>query len=213
MDFNFELNQEKLIDVAGKLEEKVVDGLKKENQQIKCLLTYVPALKQPLNRRAIVLDLGGTNVRAAIMNLDNAPDFIEKGPVEAALPLKRGEPLDREIYLDVQSDLIASLNPPENLPLGYCFSYPAKSTFDGDAVLLKWTKEVFVPGTVGEPAGQLLLDNLQKHDIRCSNITVINDTVAAMIAGVSKSEMDAYIGLIVDQSEPGRTHRLSSMLE
>lgn len=197
MNTSFKLSEKQLLDIALTLKERVHQGLQKENQQIKCLLTYVPVKEQLAGNRAIVIDLGGTNVRSALISMDKTPHYILKGPLEDNLPLIRGVPLDRETYLRVQADLISELGAENNLPLGYCFSFPAKATYDGDAVLLNWTKGIFVPDTVGAPVGKALREELIKRGIRCSHISVINDTIASLFAGLTLKSADAYIGLIV----------------
>jgi hexokinase len=83
-------------------------------------------------------------------------------------------------------------------PIGYCFSYPAESMTDGDAKLLRWTKGVNIKEMVGKPIGKPFLDYLNtKNKDRFTGIKVINDTVASLFAGLTKSGYDAYIGLIV----------------
>ena len=197
MEHKFTLNENQLLDISEELIARVRQGLERDNQQIKSLLTYVPMKKHVAGDRAIVIDLGGTNVRSALMSMGNAPNYILKGTLEDRLPLTRGVPIDRETYLRVQSKLIADLDAEDGLPLGYCFSFPAKATVEGDAVLLKWTKGIFVPDTIGEPAGKLLFDDVTKQGVRCSHVSVINDTVASLFAGLTKESVDAYIGLIV----------------
>ncbi len=123
--------------------------------------------------------------------------IIEKGPVQTRITKIRDLPLDRERYLKIQTDLIGRLNPPDGIPLGYCFSYPAIPTPDGDATLITWTKELFVPDTEGCLVGKMLLEQLHKQSIYCSSVTVINDTVASLMAGQIEQKADNYIALVV----------------
>ena len=37
--------------------------------------------------------------------------------------------------------MIVGIKRDEEMPIGYCFSYPAESVLSGDAKLLRWTKE------------------------------------------------------------------------
>ena len=197
MKMPFELTDSQLLDIAHALEDRIKQGLMNENQEVQCLLTYVPAAEKLKSTRAIVLDLGGTNARSATLHMRGNQLAIDKGPFEALLPLKRGIPLAKETFLDAQVDLIRKLHPETGLPLGYCFSYPMRSTFDGDAELLHWTKEVFVPETVGHHVGKMLMDRLATDDFNCKHIVVINDAIASLFAGLSLDAVDAYIGLIV----------------
>jgi hexokinase len=125
--------------------------------------------------------------------------LIEKGPVTQAIPVTRGVAFGRSEFLDILGRLLASLDPPSGLPLGYCFSYPADSTPDGDARLIKWTKGIGVENTIHEKVGRMLLDHLagSTPPIECSSVTVINDTVASLLAGTVVKKAEGYIGLIV----------------
>ena len=195
----FELRKEQLLDIARVLADRVREGLSHDDRELACLPSYIPLKQVPQKGQALVMDFGGTNVRAALVALEEGQLRIERGPVAQAIPLKRGEVLDRESFLSNFGDLIASLEPPQDLPLGYCFSYPTASTPDGDARLIRWTKEVYVEDTIGQKVGQLLLDYMAKQSkpIRCSKVSVINDTVASLLAGLTVSKADGHIGLIV----------------
>ncbi|MBU1195636.1 MAG: hexokinase [Proteobacteria bacterium] len=196
---NFELTINQLTDIAAAFERKTRQGLNEDGKQIKCIPTYIPSIKLPDNGDAWVIDLGGTHVRAAVISFKNGKPFFKRDLCKTAMPWERNTVLDRNIYLDTQSKALESLNFNKACPLGYCFSYPAQSTQDGDAVLLKWTKEIQVPGVVGKKVGSLLLTHIAWNypNVNCSKVVVMNDTVASLIAGLLMPEVDAYIGLIV----------------
>lgn len=195
---DFDLNQGQLANIALALEDKVTQGLSADGMEIQCLPTYVPVNEIPHNGQALVLDIGGSNVRSAVISFNKGIPRIEKGPLETVVPWQRNLPFDKKIFLDIQTRLLADLEPPHGLPLGYCFSYPAESTYNRDAKLIHWTKEIFVPDTEGKPMGKMLSEHIQREKtVRCSSITVINDTVASLFSGFIGPESDAYIGLIV----------------
>src|SRR5262249_40502680 len=54
---------------------------------------------------------------------------------------------------------------------------------DGDAVLLRWTKEVRVPGVEGAKVGVLLREHLCRHGVTPGPVFVLNDTIATLAAG------------------------------
>ncbi len=199
MNTLFDVQRDQLLDVATQLKKKILEGLARPAQEIQSIPTYIPVHRGSQNGRALVIDFGGTNVRAAVASLRDGELVLEKGPVVSAIPVERGVPLARDKFLQSLADLVTSLDPPQNLPLGYCFSYAIDSMTNGDARLIHWTKEVFVEETVGEKVGQLLLDALASHTspVHCSNVAVINDTVASLLAGFTTSQADGYIGLIV----------------
>ena len=195
----FDLNTEQLIEIARHVEQNIREGLRAPDQEIHCLPTYIPNSDTPKTGRALVIDFGGTNVRAAVTSLQDGELLLEKGPAAKVIPVERGKSLAREKFLASLADLVVSLEPPPDLPVGYCFSYPAESTPDRDVRLLKWTKEIFVKDTVGEKMGSMLLNHLAGYSppVPCSSVTVINDTVASLLAGTEIMQADGYIGLIV----------------
>jgi hexokinase len=97
-----------------------------------------------------------------------------------------------------QSEVLKQLNVKENSPIGYCFSYPAKSMTDGDAELIKWTKGVSIAQMEGQPIGKPLLDYMNENsNHNFTAIKVVNDTITSLFAGLLNPGFDAYIGIIV----------------
>ena len=45
----------------------------------------------------------------------------------------------REELFKELADMIVGIKRDEEMPIGYCFSYPAESVLSGDAKLLRWT--------------------------------------------------------------------------
>lgn len=193
----YELPHERLVETASLFRDRVKLGLSAEGTEIRCLITYIRVAMPRDGTRVVVLDLGGTRVRAAQVLFSHGRAVVDRGPLETLLPVERGVPLAQDRFFSVQADLVAQLSPASNAPIGYCFSYPTASRPDGDATLLNWTKEVNVPGMVGEAVGTLLLRALERRGVRCSSVTVINDTIASLMAGVGLGDPLSTIGLIV----------------
>jgi len=195
----FEINIGRLKALALEFEKRVAEGLAEDGRELICMPTYIPSIRLPDSGTAYVIDLGGTNVRAATVSFRHGSCTIDRGPSEAKMPWERDTVLENHRYLDIQAKALAALECYDELPLGYCFSYPAESTLNGDAKLIRWTKEINVPGVEGKNVGALLLKHLSRKytNVKCSKVVVINDTVASLIAGMAKPEVDAYIGLIV----------------
>ncbi len=194
----FNLSAEQLKEIARALQAKVEYGLQKENTEIQCIPTFIHPKTTRVKGKALVLDLGGTNYRAAIVELS------EKGPVlhpkngwKKDLSIMKTDGFTREELYKEQADLIDEIKEME-LPIGYCFSYPAESLPNGDAKLLRWTKGVNIKEMIGQPIGEPLKNYLnQRHKTNYTDIKVINDTVASLFAGLSNPGYDGYIGLIV----------------
>ena len=189
-----DLTLDQLNDIRQALFQRISDGLEAEHQQVACLPAYLSQPGPELRGDALVVDAGGTNVRAAWVRLGDTARVVQ-GPLSGVLPDGRTRPVHAPEFFGYQSDLLCQLAAPPDLPLGYCFSYPAKVEPDGDARLLHWTKGIRVTGVVGELVGR----SLRSAYGHPGNVKVLNDTVAALLGGVifGGAEYTQHIGLIV----------------
>lgn len=195
----FKLENEQLKEIALSLRQKVEEGLAKENAEIQCLPTFITPQNNNINGKALVLDLGGTNYRVATVNFanDKATIHPENG-WKKDLSVMKTPGFTREELFKELADPIGEIKRDVEMPIGYCFSYAAESLPDGDAKLLHWTKGVHIKEMLGQPVGKPLLEYLnERNEPKFTNIKVLNDTVASLFAGLTDSNYDAYIGLIV----------------
>lgn len=195
----FKLEQEQLKEIALTLQQKVEEGLAKDNAEIQCLPTFITPRSKGICGKALVLDLGGTNYRVATVNFANDKTTIHpENGWKKDLSVMKTLGFTRDELFKELADPIGEIKRDEEMPIGYCFSYAAESLTDGDARLLHWTKGVNIKDMIGKPVGKPLLDYLnERNDVRFTGIKVLNDTVASLFAGLTDSSYDAYIGLIV----------------
>lgn len=203
------LDTEALLDVRAALSARIAEGLAREGAEIRALLAYVPPPPAGLTGRALVIDMGGTNVRAAVVELSDAADArarIALGPVVKRLPTRNGKvDVTKDELFAFQAKLAATLSPGTGLPVGYCFSYPTEILPDGDGRLLRWTKELAVEGVEGTCVGAALGAALTAEGLAPGRVRVLNDTVASMLGGAlahattdgKRRPSEAFIGLIV----------------
>ena len=198
----FELSNEELKKIADNLQEKIEVGLKKEGTEILCIPTYISPKDDMEDGRILSLDWGGTNFRAAIVELMKGKDPVIIETKKKLLSAEIAVGFSQKDLLEEMATLISSL---ENLTnqitrIGYCFSYPAECLPDGDAKLLRWTKGFEIHEMVDSLVGKSLMDYLNNHPsipTTFTSVKVINDTVACLFAGLADVGKDAYIGLIV----------------
>lgn len=198
MENIFYLSNQQLKEIARALHDKTLVGLRKDNAEIQCIPTYVSPSASHVEGKALVLDLGGTNYRAAVVRFtkDRVTIHPENG-WKKDLSVMKTEGFTRNRLFEELADLIDEIKEKE-LPIGYCFSYPAESLLNGDAKLLRWTKGVGIQEMIGQPVGEPLMEYLNKHnETNYTRVRVINDTVASLFAGLTVPTYDAYIGLIV----------------
>ncbi len=198
----FEIGVPQLAEVAQALSARVEEGLAEDGHEIAALPTFISVGEggAPVaGQSALVLDLGGTNLRAARVNVVGGGEMVvAAGPLELTLPIRRGVAFPLEQFLGLQARALEEVAEGQtHLPLGYCFSYPARSTAQGDATLIRWTKGVTIAGLEGRPVGRSLLDAMGEALARPERVAVVNDTVAALFASLSGPATDGHVGLIV----------------
>ena len=195
----FKLDNEQLKGIAHAFREKVEEGLNKNNAEIQCIPTFILPKATDVKGKAFVLDLGGTNYRVAIVDFSTEkPIIYPNNGWKKDMSIMKSPGYTREELFKELADLIVEIKREEEMPIGYCFSYPTESIPGGDARLLRWTKGVDIREMVGQFVGKPLLDYLnEKNKIRFTGVKVLNDTIASLFAGLTDKSYDAYIGLIV----------------
>jgi hexokinase len=198
------LSNERMEAIAKDLQVKIYNGLSKSGEEIACLPTYINPGKD-FAGKVLALDWGGTNFRASVILFEKGkkPKVLET--LKKTLSSKEAKGFTGEDLCESMTDLIAQLkNLDETVTqIGYCFSYPAESTLDGDAILLRWTKGIDIPDMIDKLVGKPLMDyinnykSIKERKIEFKDIKVINDTIACLFAGLEQPGFDSYIGLIV----------------
>ncbi len=197
----FGLDDSQLQDIAQALAAKIEEGLAVDGGELLCLPTYItPAKEGVRNKSALVLDLGGTNYRVAVVEFDpdGKPVIHPDNGWKKDLSVMKSDGFSQEELFREQADPIGSIRINEPMPIGYCFSFPAESLEDGDARLVHWNKGIHIDEMTGQEVGKPLMEYFNRTTgARFTGIKVINDTVASLFAGAARSGYDGYIGLIV----------------
>lgn len=151
----------------------------------------------PEGEKVIVLDAGGTNFRSATFSFSGgaAPgvEHFSKSP----MPGTEG-PIGREEFFRLIAEKMEA-SVWDSDKVGFCFSYPTEILPDGDGRLIRFTKEVDAPEVEGALIGRSVNDALEKRygkDAGGKKITVLNDTVATMLAGKASAGPGRYSGYI-----------------
>ncbi|WP_437660044.1 hypothetical protein [Sorangium sp. So ce1182] len=193
------LSLTELQDIRRTLAARTVFGLSTPGTEIAALPAYLAPPPEGMTGRAVVVDAGGTNLRAAVVELlPGGVSRIVAGPVPAKFP--GGPEVAGDAFFDVQAELVERLGAVHGLPVGYCFSYPSETLPSLDARLLRWTKGVQITGVEGTSVGERLGRALAARKLRPGPVRVLNDTVASLLGGAfahGGSQPAAFIGLIV----------------
>ncbi|MCB9649023.1 MAG: hypothetical protein H6730_20835 [Deltaproteobacteria bacterium] len=184
------LTPAQLAELRDTLAARIREGLTEDEREIRALPAHLPPPPAGLAGEALVVDTGGTNMRAAVVALaaDGGAKVV-KGPVQARLPMREegGADIDADGFFALQADLAARLDSGAGLPLGYCFSYPSAVLPSRDARLIRWTKGIDVPGVEGALVGDGLARALGARGLAPCRVAVVNDTVASLLAGAQQA--------------------------
>ena len=174
-------------------------GLAGEESSLAMLRAYLAAGGEiEKNRNVIVIDAGGTNLRVGTALFDDAgalqiENFKKSGMIGLDGQLSKAEFFER--LADRAMPVIH-----ESDSIGFCFSYPCEIQPNHDGRLLQWTKGIDAPEVVGCLIGEELNRVFEARGITRKKIVLLNDTVAALLAGVAKGvERGAkgYVGFIL----------------
>ncbi len=194
------LDRAQLFEIRDCLRQRIEEGLNSSGQEIQALPTYLPLPREAQSGVALVMDTGGTNMRASVVRLGDQHEVLQ-GPVGKKVPGRGPDALHGDQFFQVQAELLAQLEVPANAPLGYCFSYPSEVLPSRDARLVRWTKGLEIEGVEGTLVGKRLVEALARQEVRASDVTVLNDTVASLLGGAlfeAQARFETrYIGLIV----------------
>ena len=189
------LSAEVLLDTfAGEMEA----GLRGEPSSLAMIPSYLTAgAGIAPGRPVIVIDAGGTNLRVCTVSFDASGSPAISNFSKCSMP-----GVEREVSAEEFFSFIASRVEPL-LPLagdiGFCFSYPAEITPDCDGRLIQWSKQIKAPEVVGMFVGAELARRLAPMGFT-GRISVLNDTVATLLAGVSSGvsrNYSSYAGIIL----------------
>ena len=153
----------------------------------------------PVDKPVVVLDAGGTNLRAALVSFDASGKPRMEKFTKVPMPGAEGAHATAKAFYDTLAELLAPLLPLAD-GIGFCFSYPAETTPECDARLMCWTKNIDIPEMVGTLVGEGLANALKAAGLGEKRITLLNDTVATLLAGKSAGiarRYSNYVGLIL----------------
>lgn len=184
-------------------------GLAGDDSSIAMHPAYVAPPTGAERGRFVTLDLGGTNVRATVVELPGNGAIRPLRSATLRLPATVGtsDDLFRPIARFLAT-VIGDERPDdgetrsETYTLGFTFAFPMRQTGIRSGILTKWTKEFAFTGVEGKDVALLLQAAIEREAIdnpplrRLAVGALANDTVAALATGAyldSRSDM----GLIV----------------
>ena len=169
-------------------------GLVEKQANVPMIPTYLRLDGQiPKNKKAAVIDAGGTNYRTALVSFDDAGFKLES--LKRSLMPGTGAPALWAEFICSTADAIEPFLR-ETEAIGFCFSYPAEVTPDIDGRVLGLTKQVKLIGSQGRLLGADLNAELECRGLGKKKIVVLNDTPATLLGGSALLDRERYGGFI-----------------
>lgn len=172
--------------------EEMERGLNKQQSSLAMIPAYVCCADTALDgKSAIAIDIGGTNLRVALVSFSSGGAAIEHFK-SYPTPGTKGK-LRWEEFIGLISDAVRPLTAYAD-KIGICISFPATITPERDALIHRFTKEVDVDGFEGRRVCGELASALGVSGIE---IKAINDTTAVLLSGLSAGkDSRGLLGLI-----------------
>jgi len=180
--------------------DEMEKGLAGEQSSLQMIPTYIEVDKEiPTDKPVVVLDAGGTNFRAATVYFDKKLKPTIQSFTQHPMPGLNGEVSKEEFFRTIAGYITAVCDMSDRI--GFCFSYPTEILPSKDGRLIRFCKEVRAKEVEGELIGENLVSALSAAKGGGSKrIVILNDTVAALLAGISAFQnkaFDSFIGFIL----------------
>ena len=162
-------------------------GLSGEPSSIAMLPSFVGRPTGRERGRFVVLDLGGTNVRATVLDLhgDGSVRVLKSDGFRLATTAGSWD----DLFLPVARFVGEMLDSEVDYTLGFIFAFPMEQTGMRSGRLIKWTKEFAFSGVEGQDVVRLLEDAIvrESHAVpalrRLKVGALANDTVSVLADG------------------------------
>ncbi|MGD9347159.1 MAG: hexokinase [Candidatus Aminicenantes bacterium] len=178
--------------------KEMESGLAGKESSLAMIPTFISIENSvPAFKPVIALDAGGTNLRVAEVVFDGDGNPRISRLTKHKMPGSGGE-LNKNDFFDKFVEFLLPFAGRAD-SVGFCFSYPAEIYPDRDGRLIAWTKEIQAPEIVGKFIGKNVFERLARKGHRLK-FTILNDTVATLLAGKSvdfEHNYDTYIGFIL----------------
>lgn len=173
-------------------------GKKLHQEMIKTFL--LPPEKKVKNEKVIVIDAGGTNFRSCLVSFDKDGKAEICEMRKSKMPGSEKELSKKEFFSSLAEKILPLKGKAKRI--GFCFSYPMEILKGGEGRLLDFSKEVKAPEVIGSLIGEELKNALKEKGMgEIEKITMLNDTVAALLAAHGAAEegssYSTYIGFIL----------------
>ncbi|XP_030190024.1 LOW QUALITY PROTEIN: hexokinase HKDC1 [Lynx canadensis] len=200
----FQLTQEQLKAVQGKMRTEFEYGLKRDTHllaTVKMLPTYVCGMPDGTEKgKFLALDLGGTNFRVLLVKIRSGRRSVRMYNKIFAIPLEIMQGTGEELFDHIVQCIADFLDymglKGAQLPLGFTFSFPCRQTSIDKGTLIEWTKGFKATDCEGEDVVDMLREAIKRrNEFDLDIVAIVNDTVGTMMT-CGHEDPNCEIGLI-----------------
>lgn len=154
---------------------------------------------EPEEGKFLALDLGGTNFRVILVEVDGSQFHMDNETYSLSQELMHGAGTQLFDYI---AECLHKFTTRRNLnshrlPLGFTFSFPCQQEGLAHARLVNWTKGFKCSGVEGRDVVELLREAIERrNDLDIEVMAVVNDTTGTLIACAYQNR-ECRVGLIV----------------
>lgn len=196
--------------ICGLLESEFNRGLHRDTNPVANVKMYPTHIRdqqcttlghfaEPEEGKFLALDLGGTNFRVILVEVDGSQFHMDNETYSLSQELMHGAGSQLFDYIaDCLHKFVTRRNlNSHRLPLGFTFSFPCQQDGLAHARLVNWTKGFKCSGVEGRDVVELLREAIERRsDLEIEVMAVVNDTTGTLIACAYQNR-ECRVGLIV----------------
>lgn len=204
------ISHQQLEVICNLLESEFKRGLHRETNPAANVKMYPTHIKdqqcttlghfaEPEEGKFLALDLGGTNFRVILVEVDGAQFHMDNETYSLSQDLMHGPGSQLFDYIaDCLHNFVVKRNLScHRLPLGFTFSFPCQQDGLAHARLVNWTKGFKCSGVEGRDVVELLREAIERRsDLEIEVMAVVNDTTGTLISCAYQNR-ECRVGLIV----------------
>lgn len=197
----FQLTKTKLQKITDSLVREINLGITGATSSLDGIPTYLGPPSGNETGLFMAIDLGGTNLRVLLVELDSKTKTPKILDAEKRKLTKKEITSTTADLFGVIADTIKLVLNKQNiykkLGIGFTFSFPMQQTAVNQATLIRWTKEFNPIDNHLFNIGEVLLKELAKRDVTNVYISaIINDTTGTLLTGAFQYP-DCSLGMII----------------
>ncbi len=184
-------------ELTARYRREMAAGLAGEPSSLFMLPSYIRADAEPLRGVSVlVLDAGGTNLRAGRVRLDADGRPVVETLKKCRMPGTGGEEVTAdEMFRRIAAFALEAAEGCERACIS--FSYPCRNRPDGDGVILELCKELSVTGAEGRLVCASLEAALRELGARGNRRwRLTNDSVGSLLGGMAAADRRRYADFI-----------------